>query len=211
MPRTGKDSDVKWFDVDPCYVFHTLNSYEDGDEIIVNGCRLREIWRNSSDIAVPDDPKPEDAPMMWEWRMNMKTGVVSERQIDDKGSEFPQIPDSLVGLKNRYGYCLSMGDGGITGVDEGGATIKYDLSNGGTSQIHSFPAGHFPGEPSFVPAQGATNEDDGYLMTYVYAGDTDTSYLVILDASNVAAEPIAEIHIPQRVPTGFHGTWISDR
>jgi carotenoid cleavage dioxygenase len=47
-------------------------------------------------------------------------------------------------------------------------------------------------------------------MTYVYAGDTDTSYLSILDASNVAADPIAEVHIPQRVPTGFHGTWISD-
>ena len=61
-----------------------------------------------------------------------------------------------------------------------------------------------------LPALGATNEDDGYLMTYVYAGDTNTSYLVILDASNVAADPVAEIHIPQRVPTGFHGTWIND-
>ena len=37
MPRTGSDADVKWFDVNPCYVFHTLNSYEDGDEIVVNG------------------------------------------------------------------------------------------------------------------------------------------------------------------------------
>ena len=210
MPRAGKDSDVKWFDVNPCYVFHTLNSYEDGDEIVVNGCRLREIWRNSSDIAVSSDPNPEDAPMMWEWRLNMETGAVSERQIDDRGSEFPQIPDSLVGLKHRYGYCLSTGDGGITSEDEGGATIKYDLANGGTSEKHNYPAGHFPGEPSFVPAEGAVNEDDGYLMTFVYAGDTNTSYLSILDASNISAEPLAEIHIPQRVPTGFHGTWISD-
>ena len=46
-----------------------------------------------------------------------------------------------------------MGDGGTTGVDQGGATIKYDLSNGGTSQTHSYPADIFPGEPSFVPAQ----------------------------------------------------------
>ena len=62
--------------------------------------------------------------MMWEWRLNMKTGTVSERQIDDRGSEFPKLPDSLVGLQNRYGYCLSTGDGGISGVREGGATIK---------------------------------------------------------------------------------------
>ena len=57
---------------------------------------------------------------MWEWRLNMETGTVSEQQIDDRGSEFPQIPDSLVGLKHRYGYCLSTGDGGITSEDEGG-------------------------------------------------------------------------------------------
>ncbi|GIR37904.1 MAG: hypothetical protein CM15mP49_32890 [Actinomycetota bacterium] len=43
MPRAGKDSDVKWFDVNPCYVFHTLNSYEDGDDIVVNGCRLQRF------------------------------------------------------------------------------------------------------------------------------------------------------------------------
>ena len=207
MPRAGTDADVKWFEVDPCYVFHTLNSYEDGDDVVVNGCRLREIWRESSEIAVSDDPDPADAPMMWEWRFNMKTGAVSERQIDDRGTEFPRVPDSLVGLQNRYGYCLSMGDGG---VGESGANVKYDLANGGSAEIHNYPTGHFPGEPSFVPAAGATNEDDGYLMTYVYAGDTDTSYLVILDASNVSADPIAEIHIPRRVPTGFHGTWIGD-
>ena len=210
MPRTGSDADVKWFDVNPCYVFHTLNSYEDGDEIVVNGCRLREIWRDSSEIAVNDAPDPADSPMMWEWRLNMKTGTVSESQIDDRGSEFPKLPDSLVGLQNRYGYCLSMGDGGISGVSEGGATVKYDLANGGTSELHNFPKSHFPGEPSFVPAEGAKNEDDGYLMTYVYAGDTDTSYLAILDASNIASDPLAEIHVPKRVPTGFHGTWIAD-
>ena len=89
---------MKWFDVNPCYVFHTLNSYEDGDDIVVNGCRLREIWRNSSDIAVSSDPNPEDAPMMWEWRLNMETGAVSERQIDDRGSEFPQILTVSLGL-----------------------------------------------------------------------------------------------------------------
>ena len=92
----------------------------------------------------------------------------------------------------------------------GGSIFKYDLADGGTRTEHIFPAGHFPGEPSFVPAEGASNEDDGYLMTYVYAGDTNTSYLVILDASNVAADPVAEIHLPRRVPTGFHGSWIAD-
>ncbi|MFP6686350.1 MAG: carotenoid oxygenase family protein, partial [Polyangiaceae bacterium] len=62
----------------------------------------------------------------------------------------------------------------------------------------------------FIAAEGATSEDDGYLMTYVWQPETDTSYLVILDASNITAAPIAEIHIPRRVVSGFHSSWIPD-
>ena len=33
---------------------------------------------------------------------------------------------------------------------------------------------------------------------------------IILDAARFAAPPIATIHLPQRVPFGFHGNWIAD-
>jgi len=62
----------------------------------------------------------------------------------------------------------------------------------------------------FVPAEGATRPDDGYLMTFVHAADVDTSYLAILDAGDVTADPIAEVHLPRRIPTGFHGSWVPD-
>ena len=88
---------------------------------------------------------------------------------------------------------------------------RHDMNNDAARAVHTFPAGHTPGEPSFVPAAGATNEDDGYLLTYVHTAATDTSYLVVLDASNITADPIAEIHLPRRIPTGFHGSWIADK
>ncbi len=32
MPRDGGNADVRWYDTDPCYVFHPMNAYEeDGD------------------------------------------------------------------------------------------------------------------------------------------------------------------------------------
>jgi carotenoid cleavage dioxygenase len=205
MPREGGDADVKWFDIDPCYVFHTLNAHDEGDEVVVRGCRIRELWRDSADIGGGGEADPADAPMMWEWRLNRVTGAVSERQLDDRGSEFPRVPDARAGLVSRYGYTMALG-----GEFAAGAIFKYDLANDAARTVHDFPAGHTPGEPSFVPAAGATNEDDGYVMTYVHAEDTDTSYLVVLDASDIAAEPIAEVHLPVRIPTGFHGSWIAD-
>ena len=91
-----------------------------------------------------------------------------------------------------------------------GEIFKYDMANDAARTVHALPAGHVSGEPVFVPAEGATNEDDGYVMTFVYAGDTDTSYMVILDATDMSKEPLAEIHLPRRIPTGFHGSWIAD-
>jgi carotenoid cleavage dioxygenase-like enzyme len=206
MPREGVDADVQWFDVDPCYVFHTLNAYDEGDEVVIHGCRVNEIWRANADIGDPDAATDEEMPHMWVWRLNRATGKVNERQVDDRPSEFPRVPDSTVGLKGRYGYTMSLSFGNGTV----GEIFKYDLANDGARTSHVFPMGHVPGEPVFVAAEGATNDDDGYLMTYVHDEGTDTSHLTILDASNIEADPIAEVHLPRRIPTGFHGSWIAD-
>ncbi len=203
IPREGADADVQWFDVEPCYVFHTLNAHDEGDEVVVRGCRIKEIWRTTTDIGGGNDD-PAGLPMMWEWRFNRVTGAVRERQLDDRNSEFPRVPDALAGLASRYGYVMS------DSPDAGGHIFKYDFVNGAERAVHDFPNGHRPGEPVFIPSDSAANEDDGYLMTFVHAEDTDTSYLTILDASDVAAAPLAEVHLPFRVPVGFHGSWIPD-
>jgi carotenoid cleavage dioxygenase len=91
-----------------------------------------------------------------------------------------------------------------------GEIFKYDMADGGSRRSHVFPTGQVPGEPVFVPADGATNEDDGYLMTYVHDATTDTSHLTILDAANIEADPVAQVHLPRRIPAGFHGSWIAD-
>ncbi|MGI9602474.1 MAG: carotenoid oxygenase family protein [Acidimicrobiales bacterium] len=209
LPRAGTDADVQWFDVNPSYCFHTLNAFDDGDETVVYGFRIPEIWRESSAMEMGGEPDPASQPRLYEWRLNRATGKVSERYLDDDSGEFPRIPDAVQGHDFRYGYSL-----GVTGVEGssgmGGAVYKYDLTNGASKEVHEFPAGHENGETIFVAAEGATNEDDGYLMTYVWKADTDTSYLAILDASNIGADPIAEVHIPRRVVAGFHSSWIPD-
>ncbi len=43
IPRHGTNVDVRWFDIDPCYVFHFLNAWEVGDVITAYGCRMPSI------------------------------------------------------------------------------------------------------------------------------------------------------------------------
>ncbi|HTO56525.1 MAG TPA: carotenoid oxygenase family protein, partial [Pseudomonadales bacterium] len=65
-------------------------------------------------------------------------------------------------------------------------------------------------EPYFVPREGASAEDDGYLLTFVFDESARASELVVLDARDTARPPIAAVHLPARVPYGFHGAWIPD-
>jgi carotenoid cleavage dioxygenase-like enzyme len=61
-----------------------------------------------------------------------------------------------------------------------------------------------------VPRAGATSEDDGYLMTFVFDQAASRSEFVIWDARDAALPPLARVHLPVRVPYGFHGSWIAD-
>ena len=66
------------------------------------------------------------------------------------------------------------------------------------------------GEPVFVPAANAGDEDSGYLLSYIFDQHNKQSELVIVDAATMDNEPVARIHIPARIPAGFHGSWIAD-
>ena len=86
--------------------------------------------------------------------------------------------------------------------------VKHDLATG-RSQFHRFPKHASASEAVFVPRSGARAEDDGYVLSYVRNPDRNASDLVILAAQDFTGNPIAEIHLPSRIPLGLHGSWIA--
>jgi carotenoid cleavage dioxygenase len=62
----------------------------------------------------------------------------------------------------------------------------------------------------FIPRQGSTSEDDGYVMALRLDTETQTSDLAVFDAQAFTDDPIAVVSLPVRVPNGFHGNWIPD-
>ncbi|MET0666185.1 MAG: carotenoid oxygenase family protein, partial [Acidimicrobiales bacterium] len=48
----------------------------------------------------------------------------------------------------------------------------------------------------------------GWILSYVYDASTDRSDVVILAADDFTGDPVATVHLPQRVPFGFHGNWV---
>jgi carotenoid cleavage dioxygenase len=201
VPRFGTDADIRWFDVDPCYVFHPLNAYVDGDKVVCDVGRHESMWRGSMDKFEPC--------YMYRWTFDMSTGAVTETQIDDWAHAFPRVDDRVVGLKHRYGWVSGSRPEATGGMNAPGIVARYDMTDG-SKTIHDFGAHAHPGEFVFVQETSSSGEDEGWAMGFVYDDASDTTDLVILDASDLAKPPVARVHLPRRVPFGFHGSWIDD-
>ncbi len=204
VPRHGDNNDIRWFESLACYVFHTLNAYEEGDEVVLIACRL-----NSTNVLMSEDSASaleDSTPRLHQWRFNLNTGTISETRLDSVASDFPRVNENFLGRANRYGYTGRMIQSSMPLFD---GIVKYDL-NTGKSQTHEFGSGRYGGEAVFAPHPDGKDEDDGWLITFVRDRHSETSELVIVNAKDVTSEPVARVLIPQRVPYGFHGAWISE-
>ena len=205
LPRYGRGQDIKWFEVSPCFVFHTLNAYEDGDEVVLLACRTKGF---PDSFFMPPITQTGDgtligkefAPVMYRWRLNLKTGATREEALDDVPAEFPRINEGLVGSRTRYGYTVN--------INEPNELLKYNFEKG-MSERHDHGRVRIGGEGVFVPRPNAREEDDGWLVTYVHDEGNGTSELIVIEAQDFSAPPLARVRIPARVPYGFHGAWVS--
>ncbi|MER6845121.1 carotenoid oxygenase family protein [Streptomyces platensis] len=194
LRRDDPYGEVRWLPIDPCYVFHALNAHDDGDQrIVLHVSRYAEYGGRTP-------------AHLWRWTIDLVTGTVAEEQLDDQFCEFPRVDDRLTGQPARFGHA-TVGELPGTGHIPG-ALLRYDLQTG-VAVRHDFGPGRTPGEAVFAPADDRPG-GPGWLITYVYDASTDTSDLVVLDSEDISADPVATVHLPQRVPYGFHGNWLPD-
>ena len=213
IPRRGQGSEVRWFECQPCYILHVTNCWEEGDWVVMDGCRSLN--------PMPDAQSGEGelASMLaymrleanaYRWRFNLKTGEVREGDIDDLNTEFNKSNPIFHGVKSKYSYHQR-----IPLLHEGGHTlrftglVKYNNDTGQHSQWDYGP-GVFGSEAVFSPKPGAdrtSKEDDGYVTTLVTDSNNWQSHCLVFDATDVAQGPVARVKMPHRVPFGFHATW----
>ncbi|MCT9928945.1 carotenoid oxygenase family protein [Planotetraspora sp. A-T 1434] len=207
IPRRGAAHEIRWFDAKPCYIYHVVNSWESGDEIILDVCRVSRPAPQGagSPLSRMLSYLKLDA-RMYRYRFNLRTGTTSEGYVDDDhNTEFPSIDARQTGYATRYAYNVSIVKDAPTNLFDG--LIKYDNVTGAKEEYY-YGEHRYGSEAPFAPRDGSTGEDDGYLITFVTDEREGASEVQILDASDLTAGPIARVLLPQRVPLGFHATWV---
>jgi carotenoid cleavage dioxygenase-like enzyme len=204
LPRRG--TEVRWFTAEPCYIYHVVNAWEDGQTIVLDVCRV------TRPEPVPTRPGPLGKLLgylrldarLHRYIFDLATGTTTETQLDDANTEFPSINTRECGLPSRYAYTVHIADAETVLFD---GLLRYDLVTGKREE-HRFGPGRFGSEAPFAPRDGSIGDDDGYLVSFVTDERDGRSEVEILDASDIAAGPVARVRLPQRVPLGFHATWV---
>ena len=204
LPRAAASGDeIVWCSIGPCYAFHPVNSYDTDDgRVIVDICVYEKLFDHDRNGPIRDA-----MPVLERWTVDGGAGTVRREVIDERFQEFPRVAGSVLNLPYRFAYTASVGT--TFGEWNFGPTLKHDLQTG-SSEAFDHGAGRGAGEPVFVSRPDATSEDDGWILTVVHDAAADRSDVVVLDALDFVRGEVARVHLPQRVPHGFHGNWVRD-
>ncbi|WP_158596228.1 carotenoid oxygenase family protein [Oleomonas cavernae] len=210
VDRRDESAPVRWFEIKPCFMWHLMCAWDEGDDFVLLGARLDGATRVDARGQVHDDRPMVDGEhrfdsQLYQWRLNTRDGTVREGVVDDLYIEFPRVNDAFICSGARFGYAGAIQMSARTLKAEGLA--KFDLKTGRREQLR-LPRGHFSNEPCFAAADASTSEDDGYVLSFVSNEAEATSELWIEAAQDFTKGPVARIKLPQRVPAGFHTRWI---
>jgi carotenoid cleavage dioxygenase len=218
LQRRAEGATTRWFSLPGCMIFHSLAAWEEEEAQLVRlyACRLEDFCLELPPAGKSHVPRSVDggSPTLHEFVLDLRSGEATQSCVVPlsaggatcTGMDFPRAHPRLSGQRVRFGYLCVFEGLIITGV------VKVDLMARAVVGRIDFPADASGGECYFVPKVDrvpptADEEDDGYLLTYV--STEATSQLWVMCAKTMAAQPLAVLELPTRVPWGFHSAWLS--
>ena len=212
--RRGSSTDtLRWFQAEACHVFHVMNAWEDGDTLVAY------VMQSETAPGLPDaEGRPGDpeamAARLCRWTFDLAgAGTEFRREyLDDLVAEFPRIDERYAGRRNRYGFYTCHATQRPRGDAESvlyDSLARFDFDTG-ERRMYTLPHGDVVSEPVFVPRTADAAEGDGWLLAVTWRAQEKRSDLLVLDATDVVAGPVAIARLPHRVPFGFHGNWRSN-
>lgn len=190
---------VRAFETDPGSVVHFGNAWEEGDEVVVDGMFQTGFEANDALSDVFNAEKFSGG-VYKRYRLNTRTGRMSETTMSDQEGEFPTFNTRFGGQPTDVMYSACNVANGANSFFNGFQRVTGD----GESTLVTLEPGYYGSEPLFAPRVDAQGEDDGYLLVVVYDGFEHRSQVEIYRADAVD-ERVCVLRLPHHLPHQFHG------
>ncbi len=196
--------ETTWHEGDPFMMFHTVNAFDDGNDVVVDVCAYPDgrVMTTFADVMTGSTPTIARA---FVERLKIRAnGRVERVRRSETSMEFPRVAGKVLGNEHTRVYGVSWPDG----MDFIGEPVCVDLASGKTERAKMAP-GELAGECVPVTKRGATSEKDVWIVTLVLDTVARRTELRVLDGGDLAAPPVARVALPYVVPFGFHGNWVA--
>ncbi len=207
---------IEWFEFDKPYgIIHTMNSWEDGDEVVL----YAPISESFSGFNPRDASSIVHEWVMAELRINRLNKKTSVNYFEDRSVwvEFPNVHPNYLGRKVQYGFASNF----IAGSKGFLRLVKFDLLKRLIVGVIPLPDGFVCGEAVLIPKKRPNSDspegrmvpkgDDVYLATFATHSITNETQWILYDGETMTEIPIVAIGLNGlRVPFGFHGLWIDE-
>ncbi len=221
IPREEGVAGIRWFSSPTVMETHSLNAYSEGDIVTADHFIANSGWFSQFPKTTVG-PMREAPPFPKRWKLDLRQGSSSwdsatasytETALFDCPGDMPRVDPRILMSKNRHSWvgALDLGLGPMPDFGPMGppfnCLVHFDDHTGARTRFYPGPDSA-PEEPVFVPKGPDAAEGEGYLISVVSRRLLNRNDIVILDATDLAAGPIATLKVPFRLRYAFHGTWI---
>lgn len=106
MNRAQPEAPTQWIDIDPCWVFHILNAYDQSDgRIVLDLVRFDRFYDQNR--TGPADPH---SPALHHFTIDVQRSRVEDECADQRVQEFPRLEDRFFTHRHRFGYTTQLLD-----------------------------------------------------------------------------------------------------
>ena len=194
-------------EAEPWFQWHFGNSYADADgSIVIDFVRYPDFQTNQylKEVATGQTHTKAKG-TLWRSRFNPQTGKAMQfQELLDRSCEFPVVPPQLVGQASPHTYLVVHRDEGDISKELHNAIARFDYKTYSLT-IADMGENRYPSEALYAP--DALNPSQGWVLTVVYDGNTDTSEVVVFDGDRLHEEPVCRLVLPAVIPHSFHGKW----
>lgn len=218
IPRDGEVKDIRYFAAPNAMPGHVINAFDEGGKLYLDLPVASDnvFWFFPDKFGkAPAPPTLRTEVTRWCFDMNDKHSQPTKVVLSTLAAEFPHCDDRYVGQPYRYGFMQAFDHTKPYNSDKAGPVMGFFFN---TFLTMDMSTGHaqcwFAGdtsstqEPVFAPKSATAAEGEGYVLGVVNRRAEHRSDLVILDAQQMEAGPVATIKLPVRLKYGIHGNWV---